>query len=223
MTVENWTNITSTAVTDTLSRAVGFIPDLIGALIVILIGVVVAWAAKTVIVKVLSYIKIKPYLEKAGLSKALPGKVDFAALIGDLVQWIIIIAFLLPALDILNLSQVNELLSRVISYIPNVIVAVALVMIGAIVADLVAKVVESAAQTIGVSTAKALADIAKYAIIIFVILASLYQLGIAAPLIDRLFTAVVGMVAIAGGLAFGLGGQEAAKDAVNRLRKNLPK
>ncbi len=221
--IVDWGETTTEAVTDSLSKVINYLPNLIAALIVILIGVFVAWALETVVVRVLRLIKIKPYTEKAGLSKVFPGKVDFVQIVGDLVKWIVIIAFLLPALNILGLDQVADLLQRVVAYIPNVIVAVAIVMIGAIVADLVAQVVEGTANTIGVSTAKVLADVAKYTIIVFVLLAALYQLGIAQILIDRLFTAIVGMVAIAGGLAFGLGGQDIAKDMINRLRKNLPK
>lgn len=221
--IADWGQATTTAVTDSLLKVINYLPNLIAALVVILVGVIVAWALETVIVRILRVIKIKPYTEKVGLGKVFPAKVDFVQIIGDLVKWIVIIIFLLPALDILGLTQVSELLSRVVAYVPNVIVAVVIVMIGAIVADLVAKVVEGTANTIGVTTARVLADVAKYAIIIFVLLAALYQLGIVTILIDRLFTAFVGMIAIAGGLAFGLGGQDAAKDVISRIRKNIPK
>ena len=223
MQVTDWTTATTTAVTDSLTRVVSYIPNVIGALVVLLIGIVVAWALKTVIVKLLGYVQLKPITETIGLDKVISTKVDIVGILGELVKWIVIIVFLIPALEILSLTQVNEVLQGVVAYIPNVVAAVFIVMIGTIVADLVAKVISGAVETIGAKTAAALADLARYSIITFVLLAALTQLGIATSLIERLFTGVVALFAIAGGLAFGLGGQDAAKDFVNRLRKNLPR
>lgn len=221
--VSDWTTATTTAVTDSLTRIISYIPNIIGAIVVILIGIIVAWAVKTVVTRLLGYIKIKPVTETLGLERIFKTKVDLVSLIGELVQWIIVIVFLIPALEILNLTQVNEVLQGVIAYVPNVVAAVFIVMIGTIVADLVAKVISGAVETIGVKTAAALADFARYAVIVTVILAALSQLGIASDLIQRLFTGFVALFAIAGGLAFGLGGQDAAKDLINRLKRNLPK
>lgn len=223
MNVKDWANITTDAVTNSLRDVVNYLPKVVGALVVILIGVLVAWAVKTVIVKVLSYIKLKPYTDAIGLNKVFPGKLELVELLGDLAKWIIIIVFLLPALQILNLPQINSLVTSVVVYLPNVVIAVAIVIIGAVVADLFARLVESTATTIGAKTAAVAADVARWAVIVFVVLAALMQLGIAVVIIDRLVTAVVAMIALAGGLAFGLGGQDAAKDAIERLKKNLPK
>lgn len=223
MNVNDWAKLTTDAVSNSLSDVASFIPKLVGALVVILIGVIVAWAVKTVVVRVLKYVRLKPYTDAIGLNKVFPEKLDLVELIGDLVKWIIVIVFLLPALEILDLTQVNELLTRVVAYLPNVIIAVVIVVIGTVVADLVARVVESTAQTIGAKTAAVAADVARWAIVVFVVLAALTQLGIATTIIDRLVTGFVAMIAIAGGLAFGLGGQDTARGVVGRLLKNLPK
>jgi hypothetical protein len=223
MNVKSWANITTEAVTDSLKSVINYLPKVVGALVVILIGVLVGWAVKTVIVKVLRFIKIKPYTDAIGLNKVFPEKLELAELFGDLAKWIIIIVFLLPALQILDLPQVNALVADVVAYLPNVIIAVAIVVIGAVVADLFARLVESATATIGAKTAAVAADVARWSVIVFVVLAALMQLGIAVVIIDRLVTAFVAMLALAGGLAFGLGGQDAAKEAIERLKKNLPK
>jgi hypothetical protein len=223
MDVKSWATLTTDAVTESLKSVVNYIPKLVGALVVILIGVLVAWAVKTVIVRVLRFIKIKPYTDAIGLNKVFPGKLELAELLGDLAKWIIIIVFLLPALQILDLTQVNALVANVVAYLPNVVIAVAIVVIGTIVADLVSRLVESTATTIGTKTAAVAADVARWAVVVFVVLAALMQLGIAVTIIDRLVTGFVVMVAIAGGLAFGLGGQDSAREAIARLKKNLPK
>lgn len=221
--VQDWTRLTTDAVTESLKNVINYLPKVVGALVVILIGVLVAWAVKTVIVRVLNLIKVKPYTDAIGLNKVFPEKLELAELLGDLAKWIVMIVFLLPALEILDLSQINELVAQVVAYLPNVIVAVVIVIVGAVVADLISRVVESAASTIGAKTAAVAADVARWSVVVFAFLAALMQLGIAVAIINNLVVGFVAMVAIAGGLAFGLGGQDAAREVIERLKKNMPK
>lgn len=221
--MSDWVNTTTTAVRDSLGDVVSYIPEVIAALIVILIGVIVAWAVKTVIVRALGYVNWKKYTNSVGLNRVFPEKVEVVDLLGDLAKWTIIIAFLLPALTILNLESVNDVVRSVLYYIPNVIMAVVILMIGVIVADLAARVVRSTAAAIGTSTAELLADIARWAVVIFAVLAALVQLEIAASLLQILWTGVVAFFVLAGGLAFGLGCKDIAAKAVDRVIKNVPK
>jgi hypothetical protein len=223
MDLTAWATLTTDTVTNSLKSIIEYLPRVFGAIVVILLGVLVAWAVKTVIVRVLKFVRLKPYTDAVGLNKVFPEKVELVELLGDLAKWIIIIVFLLPALQILNLTQINALVAQVVAYIPNVIVAVVILIVGAVLADLTSRVVESTAQTIGAKTAAVAADVARWAVIVFAVLAALLQLGIATTIIDRLVTGFVALVAIAGGLAFGLGGQDAAKETIARLRKNLPR
>jgi hypothetical protein len=221
--MQDWATLTSEAVSESLESVIRFIPNILGAILVLLIGVLVAWAVKTVVVKVLRMIRLKPYTDAIGLNKVFTEKVEVVDLIGDLVKWIIVIIFVVPALQILNLTQINVLVSQVVAYLPNVVVAVAIIIIGAVIADLASRVVESTAHTLGTKTAAVSADVARWAIVVFAVLAALSQLGIATTIIDRLVTGFVAMFAIAGGLAFGLGGQDVARDTLDRVRKNMPK
>ena len=221
--MSDWVNTTTTAVRDSLETVLSYIPEVIAALIVILIGVIVAWAVKTVIVRALGFVKWKRYTDSLGLDRVFSEKVEVIELLGDLAQWTVIIIFLLPALTILKLDSVNDVVKGILYYIPNVIMAVVIIMIGVIVADLVARVVRSTAATIGTRTAEMLADVSRWAIVIFAFLAALVQLEIAASLLQILWTGIVAFFVIAGGLAFGLGGRDAASDAIARVRKNIPK
>lgn len=223
MEVKSWATMTTDAVSQSLRDVINYLPKVIGAVVVILIGVLVAWAVKTVIVRVLKLIRVKPYTDAIGLNKVFPENLGLVELLGDLAKWIIIIVFLIPAVEILGLTQINDLVTRVVAYLPNVVVAVVIVIVGAIVADLISRVVESAASTIGTKTASAAADVARWAVVVFAVLAALMQLGVAVTIIDRLVTGIVVAIALAAGLAFGLGGQDAAREAIARLRKNLPK
>lgn len=218
---QEWWNVTTEAVSESLRSVFSYLPEVVGAIVVILIGVLVGWALKTVVVKALRFVKVKPYTDAIGLNKVFKTKEDMVELVGDLVKWVIIIIFLIPALSILGLTDVSEIVKGIVAYLPHVVVAAVIVMVGAILADLASRAVEAAAQTIGAETAAIVADITRWAIIVFTILVALNQLGIASDIINTLVTGFVALVAIAGGLAFGLGGQEAAKDAITRLRKNL--
>jgi hypothetical protein len=221
--LKEWWNLTSDAVVESLRSVINFIPEVVGAFVVILLGVLVGWAVKTVVVKALRFVKVKPYTDAIGLNKIFKTKEDVVELFGDLANWVIIIVFLIPALNILGLADVNELVKSVVAYLPQVVVAVVILMVGAVLADLASRSVEATAQTIGAKTAALVADITRWAVMVFAILVALDQLGIASGIIGTLVTGLVALIALAGGLAFGLGGQDAAKEVIERLKKNLPK
>jgi hypothetical protein len=221
--LKEWWNLTSDAVVDSLKSVASYIPEVIGAVVVLLLGVLVAWAVKTVVVKALRFVKVKPYTDAIGLNKVFKTKEDLVELFGDLAKWVIIIVFLVPALNILGLADVNELVKSVVAYLPQVVVSVVVLMVGAVLADLASRAVEATAQTIGAKTAAIVADIARWAVMVFAILVALDQLGIASGIINTLVTGLVALLALAGGLAFGLGGQDAAKEVIERLKKNLPR
>jgi len=221
MNIENSAQLTSNAVTDQLVKVVNYLPNILSAIVVILVGVIVAWAVKVVIVKGLGFIKLKKYTDSVGLGKVFTEKVEFATLIGDIAKWTIVIVFLIPALEILGISEVNIVLESILAYIPNVILAIVSVMIGAVVADLVSRAIRSAALTMGTRNADLLADLAKWSIMVFVILGALQQLNILPQLISTLTIGVMAFFVIAGGVAFGLGGKDAASSLIAGLGKKF--
>ena len=218
---------TATAVTDavreTLTNVIAYIPDLVAAIVVILIGIIVAWAVKTVIVRGLGFLQIKKYTDAVGLYKVITKDVEVVELLGDIAKWVIMLTFLIVALDVAKLSGANDLLKGVLSYVPDVAKAVVLLFIGVVVADLASRVVKATANSIGVRASEVLSDIARWAIIIFAFFGALQQLGLATELISILWTGIVAFLAIAGGLAFGLGGKDAAQDVIERVKKAFPK
>lgn len=218
---QEWWNLTTEAVTESLRSVFGYIPEIIGALVVILLGALIGWALKTVVVKALRFVKVKPYTDAIGLNKVFKTREDIVELIGDLVKWVVIIVFLIPALTILGLGDVGNVVRSMVAYLPQVVIAAVVILVGAVLADLASRAIEAGAQTIGAKTAAAVADIARWSIIVFTVLVALNELGIASGIINTLLTGFVALVAIAGGLAFGLGGQEAAKEAIERIKKNL--
>jgi len=220
-------NDTVTSVTDAtremLSSIIGYIPHLIGAIIVILIGIIVAWAIKTVIVKGLGFLQIKKYTDAVGLNKVITKDIEIVELLGDIAKWIVILTFLVVALDVAQLSGANDLLKNVLNYLPNVAKAAVILFIGVVVADLASRVVKATANSIGLRASEILSDIVRWAIIIAAFFQALGLLGLIVGPIETLWAGIIAFLAIAGGLAFGLGGKDAASDIINAVKKSLPK
>jgi Mechanosensitive ion channel, conserved TM helix len=208
-------------ITDALRQVIMGVPDILAALVVLLLGVIVAAVLKSLVVRLLKMIQLGSLIHRLGINRVFPGHFDVVELIGDLVKWFFIVVFLLQALTIVHLQQVNDVVRQVLSYVPNVIVAVVLVLVGAVIADLTSRLIRDAGQAMGASTANLLGDVAKYAILTLVAFTTLAQLGVNTLFLDRLFTGIVVMLALAGGLAFGLGGQGVAKDLLEAARKRL--
>jgi len=223
-TLQTWGDIIVSSFQDLWVRFINFLPSLVGALLVIIVGwVLAAWLGRMVteilrklwIDKAVKRAKISETFERMGIP------IDVSKSIGFLVKWFLIIAFLLAAADILNLNQVTDFLNKVLLYIPNVVVAVVILLLGVLFANFIAQIIESGVKATRLTFGHFLAGIAKWAIIIFAVLAALVQLGIAASLLQILFTGLVAMLAIAGGLAFGLGGRGHAEKILQNLEKDL--
>jgi len=154
-------------------------------------------------------------LEKAEL------KVNPSEFVGAIFKWMLIIVFLLVVVEILGFVQFAGVLDKLISWLPNLIVAVAIFVVAVIVADILDKVIRASVQKIGVKYVGALGGMVRWAIYVFAGLAILVQLGVAQSLINVLITAVFGMLALAFGLAFGLGGKDAAAKIIEDLRRKI--
>jgi hypothetical protein len=170
-------------------------------------------------------LKLDSFLEGLGAGEPLSRagyKLNMGAFFGGLVRWFFIILALLVAVDILKLTAVSEFLSNVVlSYLPNVVVAAVVIVAAAVLADVAQKVARGSAQAAGMPSAHLIGAVAKWSIWIFAILTALYQLGVAGPLIQTLVTALVAMLALAGGLAFGLGGKDHASAFIERLKRDM--
>ncbi len=207
-------------------RLTEFLPDLLLAIIVLVIGLLLAgWLGKLA-TKLINFLKLDDILTKSGFSpkvEAAGVKFNLAALTGWLVKWFFVIVVLITVTDILDWKQITEFLNAVVLYIPNVFVAIIILTIGLMTAHFVYNIVERAISVSKVPsvTIKPLAALSKWSIVIFAILAALVQLGVATSLIEILFTGLVAMLALAGGLAFGLGGKEKASKWLDVIEREL--
>jgi Conserved TM helix len=225
MALQTWGSTISGSFGGIWSGTIAFLPNFIVALVIFVIGWIIASLIGKVVGQIIKAIKLDHALEQAGLGaivKRAGFTLDAGAFVGGLVKWFVIVAFLVASFEVLGLNQVNVFLqSVVLLYLPQVIVAVLILLVAIVIADVLRKVVVGAARAAGVKSANFLGTITKWAIWIFALLAALVQLGIAVGFIQTLFTGVVVALSLAFGLAFGLGGQEAAARSIEKIRQEI--
>jgi hypothetical protein len=202
-----------------------YVPMLLAAIIVVLVGWIIGVILYRVIVEVVKVLRINDVMKSAGLTEAAKDigfKLDTGRFLGTLVMWFVILAALAAALEILDLTTVTIVLEQVVLlYLPHVIVAVLILILAAVVADLVKKIVSGSARAAGSRHGNFAGTVAKWAIWIFAIMTIMTQLGIGVQLVNTLFTGFVIAASIAFGLAFGLGGRDAAARTIEHVRSEM--
>jgi hypothetical protein len=199
---------------------VNFIPKFILGLIIILVGIILASILKQVILGILKALKVEALLKRYGVPEA-KGDLTWVNLLSEIVRWFVILIFLVPTADIWGLPRVGVLLNEFLLYLPNVLVAAIIALVGFVLARLAHDVILASAKGLSAEASNTIASVTRWSIIIFVVLVVLNQLGVATDLIRILFIGFVAMLAISGGIAFGLGGQGVARDILETLRKKL--
>ncbi|HVZ67760.1 MAG TPA: hypothetical protein VG917_05895 [Patescibacteria group bacterium] len=222
MQFENVNEVFTATLNDTIATVALFVPRFLTGLIVLLIGLIIASLVRQILIQVFRFVRLEDMLERYGVPET-RGKegVSWTTFLAELARWFIIILFLIPTSDIWGLGQFVVILNNFLAFLPNVIVAVLLLLVGFVVAKLVHDLLLASVSGVSKESARTIAVIGRYSVIVFAVLIALNQLGIASDLIRILFAGVVAMVALAGGLAFGLGGKEAAREILTKLSKKL--
>jgi small-conductance mechanosensitive channel len=224
MIVNEWSQVLNTSFQNLWVGVVSFLPNLVVAILILVIGWAIGALLGRVITQLIKSLKLDEALKRTGVDEFLSHggiNLNSGAFLGGLVKWFVILVFVIAALDVLKLTQVTAFLGGILAYIPQVIVAVLILLAAGIIGDVMKRVVVSAARTAGSRSAGFLGSVTKWAIWIFAILVALSQLGIASVLIQTLFTGFVVAFSLALGLSFGLGGQEAAARVVDRVSKEI--
>ena len=225
MLIQTWADVLTLSFQNLWYGVVATIPNIIVAVVIFVVGWLIGSALGKVIEQLFKSLKLDAALKNTGLNDVVERAgftLNSGKFLGMLVQWFVIIGFLVAALDVLGLNQVNMFLSSVVlSYLPQVIVAVLFILAGAILAELARDVVTGAARAAEVKSAGFAGSVARYAIWIFAILAALDQLQVATAFVQTLFTGVVVAISLALGLAFGLGGQEAAARYIEKVKSDM--
>ena len=200
------------------------LPILLAALLFVVIGWIFGSAVGRVVHQLVEAVKADEWLTKAGVDKFMEKagyKLNSAAFIGWLAKLFFILVSLVAAFNILGLSQVNDFLTQVLAYIPQVFVAAIILFVASIASDVLSGVVSGTSKAVGSHVAQLLGVMTRWAIWIFAVMFALSQLGIAGQFMSILFTGLVAMLALAGGLAFGLGGKEAAANFIKEVQSDI--
>jgi hypothetical protein len=220
----DWYAITLNGLQDLLQGFIGFLPALVGALVIFVIGWFISAGVGRLVGDILKKIKFNQIFERGNWKNALEKadlKVDPSGFIGAIFKWVLVIVFLLASVEILGLNQLAAFITDVLAYLPNVLVASLIFVVAVIIADIVEKVLRAAVESAQVGQAHMVGVIVRWSIWIFAAIAILTQLGITPILWQTLFTGLVALVVVAGGLAFGLGGKEVAGQWLQDMSKKL--
>jgi len=220
----DWVQITVEALRGAWEAILMFLPKLVGAIVVFLIGWFVSIFVGKVIAEILKRLKLDRAFERTGWQEALEKaeiKISPSVFIGEICKWILVIVFLMASVEILGFYQFSQFLGRIVSWLPNLIVAIVIFIVAVIVADILEKIIKASTKKIGVAFAGFLGSLAKGAIYVFAGLAILLQLGVAQEIIRAIVFGLIFAFSLAVGLSFGLGGKEAASRMIEEFKKKI--
>lgn len=225
MVFTTWADVLSQSFNNLFYGLVAFIPNLVVAIVIFIVGWLVGVGLGRVVAQIINALRVDQALKSTGIEHVLARagfQLNSGKFLGKLVEWFFIIVFLVAALDVLNMATVNVFISDVVlGYLPQVIVAVLILLVAAVVADTAERLVAGSAKAASINAAGFLGKITRYAIWIFAFLAALTQLNVAAGLIQALVQGIVIAVSLAIGLSFGLGGQASATRYLDKLQSEM--
>ena len=225
MVFTTWADVLNQSFQSLFYGLVGFIPNLVVAIVIFVVGWLIGMGLGRVVAQIVNSLRVDAALKAAGVERVVARagfELSSGKFLGFLVEWFFIIVFLVAALDVLHLEAVNFFIRDVVlGYLPQVIVAVLILLVAAVVAEAAERVVVGSAKAASLHSAGFLGTVARYAIWVFAFLAALSQLQVATAFVQTLFTGIVIAVALAVGLAFGLGGQGAASRWLDEIRSEI--
>jgi len=211
--ITDWGVAVMTSLAAALAILLGAIPKVIGFLVIVIIGWLIAAALAKAVSSVLRAVRFNDLAQRAGLSgfvRDMGLQTDAAGFVAELAKWFVRLIVLVSAFDELGLPAVSQVLQQLLLWLPNLVVAIIVLVIGGVAANALARLVRGAVAESGLGNANLLASVARVAVWAFAIVVAVNQIGIATTLINTLFMATVGALALALGLAFGLGGRDTA-------------
>mgnify|MGYP001618054452 FL=1 len=224
MFVQNWVDVVTFSLQNLWQGFVLFLPTFLGALIIFFVGLVIAAGLGKIVEKLIDALKLDRLLGQLGLNTLLERanvRLHSGRFVGVLVQWFFVIVTLLAVSDILKLFAFSDFLKQVLLYVPNIVIAVLIMLAGVVLAAFLAKLVRASVLAARLHSAHFLGALTKWSVLIFAFLAALSQLGVAGALVNTLIMGFVAMLALAGGLAFGLGGRDVAAAWLEKIREEI--
>jgi hypothetical protein len=222
LAVIEWENLIVDPIRQMLTTIMDYLPVLLGALIILIVGWIVAKAIRRIVDLLLKAVRFDTLADKAGISEVLRKgdlKITAREVVGGLVYWLVIIMVLVMVVNALGLPKASDVLASLFAYVPKVIAALFVLIVAMFLASFVSGIVRIAAGNANLPKPEILAGITRWAIIIFAVTISLVELGVAPLLVTATFNIILGGVCLALALAFGLGGKDAAARYLEELKQ----
>ena len=221
-----WQGTLATIVGTTLNHTFSFFPNLVGAILVLALGIILGNWGRAAIVKALQLLKFETFIKDTNFKKFLK-KAEITHkledVLGAVIKWVIVLVFFIASVNILGLTTVSDMLGSILGYIPSIFSAVIVLAIGILLAGFVERVVKGSLATVDLKTSRLMGKIASYTVVTIAALAALSELNIAENFINILFIGFVAMLALGFGLAIGLGGKDLVAVMLTDWHKNLKK
>ncbi len=222
MYLQDWTDVLVGSLQNVWAQVASFLPSLIGAIIIFCVGLIIAAGIGALAEKVVKAMKVDGMLRRFGFeeyTKRANINLNSGHFVGQVVYWFLVLVFLLATSDILGFFALSNFINSIIAYIPNLVVAILMMLAALVIANIVRHLVRASIMGARLHSAKFLASAAWWVVVVLGLLAALTQLQIVVS--NIVVIGLVAMFALAGGLAFGLGGREYAADILRRLRDEL--
>jgi hypothetical protein len=201
-------------------KIIALIPSLVGALFIVLVGWLLARILKTALIKLLVAVRLEKFSERSGLSRFLSRgdiKHSLAEILGTVFFWVILLFFIYVATDVLHLTLIRDVINRIITFIPSLIAAVLIIIVGVLLSSFFKGLVKVAATSYALTHRELIGRMVQYLIIFFSVAVALEQLGIATHILVNSVLIIVGAMAFGLALAFGLGSKDIVGRIVNKM------
>jgi len=224
MVINDWGTQTRDIVEGVWNRAVTFTPNVIGAVLIALVGVAFGVVVEYVVVRILQIAKLQILSDQSRLSEIMKKaklNTDLAVICGAFVKWVIILTFLIPAASVLQVTGVKNLFEEVLLFVPRLVATLLLLLLSTKIAEIMGRLTRVVTESLGVTLAKTFAIFAQVAVYVSAIILSLYSLGISENFISMMTIGLVAGLAIALGLSLGLGGQTHVHELIKKIREEV--
>jgi len=224
MAINDWGTQTKDIVNGVWDRVVTFTPNVVGAVLIALVGVILGVVIGYIVVKILQAAKLQILSDQSRLSEALKKaklNVDLAEICGAFVKWVIILTFLIPAASVLQIMGVKSLFEEILLFVPRLVATLLLLLFSTKIAEVMGRLTRVVTESLGVTLAKTFAIFAQVAVYVSAVIMSLYSLGVSENFISMMTIGLVAGLAIALGLSLGLGGQAHVNDLIKRVRDEV--
>ncbi len=222
--IDTWGTEVRDVLQQTWDRIVEFAPNIIGAVLIVLIGAVVGMILGYVATRILQAVRVQSLADQSRfteiLRKAKLGS-DVSEITGSFVKWVTVLAFMIPAAAVLKVEGARDFFEGMLLFVPKVLGVAVFVIFGAMLTDVLAKMARVSVDSLGLTLGKVIDALVRWSMYIFIALTAMFALGVAREFIVIMFTGLIAALAIGFGLSFGLGAQSHMNDLVKRIRDDL--